>query len=126
MTKLYSISEASKLLKLVNPITKKPSNYVLRFWEKKFKDIKPILINKRRYYTKKNIEKFKLIKFLLKDRGLTINGAKIILDSKENSLDALNLKQLKVDYHKQNIKTKSESILEKIKLLKKNGKKNTY
>ena len=121
MTKLYSISEVSKSLKLVHPITKKPANYVLRFWEKKFKHIKPILINKRRYYTKKNIEKLKLIKFLLKDRGLTINGAKIILDSKESSLDTLNLKQLKVDYHKQNIKTKSRIIIEKIKLLKKNG-----
>ena len=83
MTKLYSISEVSKLLKLVHPVTKKPTNYVLRFWEKKFKQIKPILINKRRYYTKKNIEKFKLIKFLLKDRGLTINGAKRVLENKD-------------------------------------------
>jgi len=43
----------------------------------------------------------------------------IVKDS--GSVDILNLKQLKVDYHKQNIKTKSKSIIEKIKLLKKNG-----
>ena len=41
MDKLISISEASKILNLINPITKKPLNHTLRFWEKKFKEIKP-------------------------------------------------------------------------------------
>ena len=35
MKKYVSISELSKELNLVNPTTKKPLNYVLRFWEQK-------------------------------------------------------------------------------------------
>ncbi len=91
MSKLFNISEVSKLLKLINPTTKKPTNYILRFWEKEFKLVKPLLINNRRYYTDKQIEKLKLIKYLLKDKGLTITGAKNILKSKENSLQNMNI-----------------------------------
>ena len=55
MSKLFSISEVSKMLNLVNSTTKKPSNYTLRYWEKEFKEIKP-KINSRRYYTIKQVE----------------------------------------------------------------------
>ena len=41
MTKLTNISDLSKSLNLINPITKKPLNHILRFWEKEFKEIKP-------------------------------------------------------------------------------------
>ena len=44
MNKLISISELSKILNLVDPISKKPLNHILRYWEKEFKIIKPILI----------------------------------------------------------------------------------
>ena len=56
MGKLISISEVSKILNLVDPKTKKPLNYILRYWEKEFKQIKPKKINNRRYYTAKQIE----------------------------------------------------------------------
>ena len=36
--------------------TQKPLNYILRYWEKKFKHIKPKIINKRRYYSTKQVE----------------------------------------------------------------------
>ena len=62
MDKLISISEASKILNLIDPITKKPLNHTLRFWEKKFKEIKPKKINNRRYYTSKQLEIIKMIK----------------------------------------------------------------
>ena len=40
MNKFLSISEVSKLLNLVDPLTKKPQNHVLRYWEKEFKEVK--------------------------------------------------------------------------------------
>ena len=52
MNKLINISELSKILNLVHPKTKKPLNHVLRFWEKKFKQIRPKIINNRRYYSR--------------------------------------------------------------------------
>ena len=109
----------SKLLEIVNVNTKKPSNYILRYWEKEFKEIKPIILNKRRYYSEKQINTIKLIKFLLKDKGMTINGVKNILKSNINSLDDYNSYSLKADYLKENLKVKSKTILEKIKKLKK-------
>ena len=125
MVKLINISQLAILLNLVNYKTKKPSNYVLRYWEKEFKEIKPIILNKRRYYSEKQINIIKLIKFLLKDKGMTINGVKNILKSNINSLDDYNSYSLKADYLKENIKVKSKTILEKIRKLK-NGKKNSY
>ena len=50
MSKLFRISEVSKILNLVDPLTKRPLNYILRYWETVFKEIKPKKINNRRYY----------------------------------------------------------------------------
>ena len=126
MEKLINISQLTKLLNLVNSKTKKPSNYILTYWEKEFKQIKPIILKNRRYYSEKQISIIKLIKFLLKDKGMTINGVKNVLKSNINSLDDYDLYSLKADYHKKNIKNKSKIILEKIKKIKKYGKKNSY
>ena len=53
--------------------------YVIRFWETKFKDIKPIKKKTgSRYYSKIQIDLLKKIKYLLYERKLTIKGA--ILD----------------------------------------------
>ena len=126
MDKLINISELSKLLEIVNIKTKKPSNYILRYWEKEFKQIKPIIIKSRRYYSKKQINIIKLIKFLLKEKGMTISGVKNVLKSNINSLDDYNSFSLKADYHRKVIKDKSKKILEKLKKIKKYGKKNSY
>ena len=123
---MLNISEVSKLLEIINIKTKKPSNYILRYWEKEFKQIKPTIINSRRYYSKKQINMIKLIKFLLKEKGMTISGVKNVLKSNINSLDDYNSYSLKADYHKKVIKDKSKKILEKLKKIKKYGKKNTY
>tara|TARA_Y100001936_G_C15497416_1_gene371524 strand:- start:102 stop:479 length:378 start_codon:yes stop_codon:yes gene_type:complete len=122
MKKLLSISELAKLLNLINKKTKKPLNHVIRYWEKEFPSIKPVLLNKRRYYSSKQIEKIELIKYLLKDKGLTINGVQKVIKSNINSLDDYNSISLQTDYIKQNIKIKSKKILEKIKTIK-HGKK---
>ena len=125
MNKLINISEASKLLNLINSSNKKPKNYILRYWEKEFKQIKPKFINKRRYYTSSQIEVIKLIKFLLKDKGMTIPGVKNIMKLNINNLDDYNSYRLKAEYYKNTFKKKSKLILEKVKKLKHYGKKNT-
>ena len=66
MGKLTGITQLSKMLNLINQKTKKPSNHILRYWEKKFKEIKPTILRKRRYYSLKQINTIKLIQFLLK------------------------------------------------------------
>tara|TARA_B100001115_G_C15510509_1_gene241854 strand:- start:10 stop:390 length:381 start_codon:yes stop_codon:yes gene_type:complete len=126
MSKLITISELSKKLDLLNPKNKKPLNHVLRYWENEFYQIKPKIINKRRYYSNEQVEIIKLIKFLLKNQGLTIEGAKKVLNSNTNKLDDYNSNGLKTSYYKTIIKDKSNKILEKINKIKKHGKKNTY
>ena len=125
MNKFKNISEVSKILDLTNPINKKPLNHVLRYWEKEFKEIKPKMINKRRYYSSKQIKIIKMIKFLLKNKGMTIKGVKNLLASSINKLDGNNFYSLKAEHYKNNLKTKSKIILEKINKIKFNGKKNS-
>ncbi len=117
--KLLSISELAKNLNLKNRKNSKYSTHTLRFWEKEFKQIKPMMLSGRRYYTKKDIEIISLIKHLLKDQGLTIQGVKKILDKKNNSLDASKQLSITSDYFKNKIKIKSKKLLSKIKNLKK-------
>ena len=126
MSKLKTISELAKFLKLIDSNTKKPQNYILRYWEKEFKQIKPVILNKRRYYNENQVDLINLIKHLLKDKGMTINGVKTVLKSKINTLDDYNSFSLKADYFKESIKIKSKKILDKVKQLKKDGKKNSY
>ncbi len=125
MVKLINISEVSKMLNLVDPLTKKPLNHILRYWEKEFKQIRPKKINNRRYYSPKELETIKMIKFLLKDKGMTISGVKSLLDLNVNKLDDKDIHSLKADYYKSNLKKKSKLLLEKLIKFKRNGKKNT-
>ena len=125
MNKLISISELSKMLNLVDPKTKKPLNHVLRYWEKEFSSIRPKKINNRRYYSAQQVEYLKMVKFLLRNKGMTILGVKNILKLNINKLDGDNDHSLKADYYKNFLKTKSRSVLEKINKLKNYGKKNS-
>ena len=125
MNKFIGISELSKILDLVDPLTKKPLNHILRYWEKEFKVIKPKKINNRRYYTYKQVEIIRMIKFLLKNKGMTISGVKNLLDFNTNNLDDHNNDSLQASYYKSSFKKKSKIILEKIKKIKNYGKKNS-
>jgi len=72
-----TIGEVAKELELVNKSTGHLQTYVIRYWETQFKQIRPnIRAGKRRYYSVKDLKIIKYIKFLLKEKGLTINGAK--------------------------------------------------
>ena len=125
MVKLVKITELSKSLNLIDKITNKPQNYTLRFWEKKFKQIKPKIINNQRYYSKEQVEIIKFIKHLIKDEGMTINGVKNVLNLDINKLDVYNSHSLKAGYYKERIKKKTIEVLKRIKKLKNYGKKNS-
>ena len=118
MNKLITISEASRILNLVNPQNKKPLNYILRYWEKEFKEIKPRKINNRRYYSSEQLEIIKVIKFLLKNKGMTISGVKKMLKLNTYRLDDDNSHSLQAVYYKTTIKEKSNLLLEKLKKIK--------
>ena len=122
MVKNYlNISELSIRLNLINKKTGKPLNHILRFWEKEFSEIKPVILKgNRRYYNQKQVDKITYIKFLLRDKGLTIKGAKNILKGKK-IIDETDKNNIEKDYFKMNIKNKSKNILKKIKEIKKYG-----
>ena len=73
--KYYSISEVSELCNI--------KSHTLRFWEKEFKDLKPITRKgNRRYYQEDDLQLVKTIQSLLYEQGMTIAGAKKNLQSK--------------------------------------------
>ena len=111
-----NISKTAMLLGLFNKKNHKPSTHTLRFWEKKFKQLKPtILSGNRRYYSAKDIKILKIIIFLLKDQGLTINGAKKLMNNTVKELDDIKTSSIKAEYYNINIKKKSKKILDRIK-----------
>ena len=117
--KLLSISELSKKLGLINKVNKKPLNHTLRFWETKFKQLKPlILTGRRRYYTIKDVETAKMIFFLLKEQGMTINGAKKTMNENIKHLDDTKTSSIKATYYENEINKKTKNILKRIKKIK--------
>ena len=124
MKKYINISELSKILNLIDPSSNKPLNHILRYWEKEFKEIKPKKINKRRYYSSEQVEIIKKIKFLLKNKGMTISGVKKYLNLNMKNLDDSDLNSLEAKY-KNRVKLKTKLILNKLKKIKKYGQKNS-
>ena len=117
-TKLLNISKVASMFGLKNSKSKKASTHTLRFWEKKFKQLKPtILPGGRRYYSTKDIKMIKIIFFLLKEQGLTIIGAKKALNENLKILDVGKTSSIKAEYYKKLIKIKSKNILNRIKKL---------
>ena len=77
-----TIGEVAKIVGLINKKNGTLSTHTIRFWEKKFSQIKPkILSGRRRYYSNKEIRMIKFIKHLLKDKGMTIKGVKTVLNN---------------------------------------------
>ena len=116
-----SIGEVAKILKLVNKKNGKLNTHTIRFWEKKFKVIRPKFFSgNRRYYDNKSIHMLQKIKDLLKEDGMTISGVKkYIAKSNSFKLDVSNLNTIKAS--KNNIKNKVEKISNLIKQIKKLG-----
>ena len=84
-----TIGEVAKELDLVDKKTGNLQTHTIRYWETQFKQIRPVIrAGKRRYYSIKNLEIIKYIKFLLKEKGLTISGVKKMLnDRQSHSID---------------------------------------
>lgn len=76
----YSIGEVATMFDV--------NKSLIRFWEKEFNIIKPKKNKKgNRYFTKKDINNFKIIFHLVKERGYTLDGAKKKL--RENKDDTI-------------------------------------
>ena len=111
-----TIGQITKKLNLIDKKTGNLQTHTLRYWESQFKQIKPsIRAGNRRYYSSKDFQVIKLIKFLLKEKGLTINGVKKILDNEkiESIDDNPNL-----GLYKQNLKN-TQLIKDKVKKISK-------
>jgi len=80
----YKIGEVSQMLGVT------PSQ--LRYWEQEFSILRPKKNNKgTRYYSQKDFSHAQLLLHLLKEKGMTISGAKDYLERKktEGSLEKL-------------------------------------
>ena len=110
-----TIGEVAEIVGLVDKKRGTLSTHTIRFWEREFSQIKPkILSGKRRYYNNKLIRIIKLIKYLLKEKGMTIKGVKAVLN---------NPKSLTLDdttkYGVSNQSLNKEKIKDKIKKISK-------
>ena len=77
----YSIGEVAEMFNV--------NTSLIRFWEKEFDVIKPKKNKKgNRFFTKQDIDNFQLIYHLVKEKGLTLQGARKKL--KENKEDTNN------------------------------------
>ena len=81
LKKYYSIKDVSEMLEI-------PES-TLRYWEKEFKEIKPKKnANGVRHYTLDDIEQIKLVNHLVKEKSLTIKGAKTRMkENPQNTTD---------------------------------------
>ena len=118
-----SIGEVAKILNLVNKEKGTLNTHTIRFWEKKFKQIKPKILNgNRRYYNNDTIQVLKKVKYLLKDQGMTIIGVKKVLNAKQSlKLDELSNNSISAVYSIKNKIKKISNLIKKIKNLKYNG-----
>ena len=115
-----SIGEVAKILNLVNEEKGTLNTHTIRFWEKEFKQIKPNILNgNRRYYNNDTIEVLKKVKYLLKDQGMTINGAKKVLNSNKSlKLDELPNNSINGGYSIKNKLKKISNLITQLKSLK--------
>ena len=112
-----TIGEVAKILQLKSKKKGVLPTHTIRFWETQFKQIKPKILNaNRRYYDEGTINLLKKVKFLLKDKGMTINGVKKVLKGEESlELDEMANNSIKAD----NLKNKLNKISNIIKNIKK-------
>ena len=115
-SKYKTIGEVAKILQLINKKNGSLSTHTIRFWEKEFKQIKPkIFSGKRRYYDESAINLLKKIKYLLKDKGMTLSGVKKVLNSEDSDIDELYNTSINQKYK---IKSKLKKIKKLIKDIK--------
>ncbi|MCT6869355.1 MerR family transcriptional regulator [Apibacter sp.] len=73
----YSIGEVAQAFHV--------NTSLIRFWEKEFDSISPKKNKKGdRFFTPKDIENLKIIYYLVKEKGYTLEGAKVVLQTQKN------------------------------------------
>ena len=114
-----TIGEVAEILSLSSKQEKVITTHTIRFWEKKFKQIKPKILNgNRRYYNLDNIELLKKIHFLLKEKGMTINGVKKLISNKESlKLDEISNQSIRTMNFKKKV-VKISNLLKNLKEVK--------
>lgn len=77
----YTIGEVAEMFEV--------NTSLIRYWEKEFDIIKPQRNKKgNRLFTKKDVENFYIIYHLVKERGLTLEGAKRKMhDNREDTIN---------------------------------------
>ena len=118
-SKYKSIGDVAQILGLVNKKNGSLSTHTIRYWEKEFKQIKPKIFNgNRRYYDENSINILKKIKYLLKNKGMTIIGVKKVLNSDNSDIDELYNTSIK---QKNIIKSKLKNIKNLLTKIKENN-----
>ncbi len=109
-TAFKTISEASALLNV--------PQHVLRFWESRFSQIKPLKMGGgRRYYRPEDIDILSRIQNLLYKQGYTIKGAKKAFDMKETqktsieNIAAINKELILTDKQKKQVSAIRQELL---------------
>jgi DNA-binding transcriptional MerR regulator len=76
----YSIKEVAEMFDV--------NQSLLRYWEKEFPNIKPVKTDRgTRQYRKEDIDEIRLVHYLVKEKGMTLLGAKQKL--KENRANVI-------------------------------------
>jgi DNA-binding transcriptional MerR regulator len=100
---LYSISEVAEIFDV--------NISLIRFWEKEFDIIKPVKNKKgNRQFTPQDIDNFRLIYHLVKEKGMTLKGAqKKLKENKESTIH-----NFEIIKHLQNIKSELLTIKDQL------------
>ncbi len=102
----YSISEVAKMFNV--------SETLLRFWEKEFPNIKPRKAGRGiRQYSKDDIEEVRSVYHLVKERGMTLEGARTALKHDKGSTN----KQIEVIERLKSIRDELQSINKELNTL---------
>ena len=118
-----TIGEVAEILEL-DSVGNKTNTHTIRYWESEFKQIKPIMINKRRHYDDKNINVLNVLSQIAQKMGdvdTTINSLKKIL-----LIDNSNIECISKIYKLLLTKSLLDEALENINLILKIDKDHYY
>lgn len=80
----YSIGEVAKAFDV--------NTSLIRYWENEFPILKPKKNRKgNRYFTPEDIDHLKMIFYLVKEKGYTLDGAKSVLTTQPNLKDTVSI-----------------------------------
>jgi len=110
----YKIGEVAKFFDV--------NTSLIRYWEHEFSFIKPKKSKKgTRYFTRKDIDNFQIVFHLVKEKGLTIQGAKDYLQAKKENRE---IGKLEVINTLKRIKSLLEEIRKTLEIKSRSEEKN--